>query len=49
MNLELVHAVNTGKMSLAEAQAKQKELDAPKTAAKPSKGDKAETAAPAEK
>lgn len=49
MNIALIHAVNTGKMTLAEAQKKDKGATAPKTSEAATKGDKSETAAPAGK
>lgn len=49
MRLELIHAVNTGKMTLEEAQKKEKGATAPKTSEAAAKGDKSETATPAGK
>lgn len=49
MDIALIHAVNTGKMTLEEAQKKEKGATAPKTSKDAAKGDKSETATPAGK
>lgn len=44
MDIALIHAVNTGKMSLAEAQKKDKGATAPKTSKPAKEGDKPQNA-----